>query len=69
MSPKQDLHGDGLEAKNSCLGRHCVVGAAGVELFNLLTQRKLVDSSFGGKGEKATIANSIVRLLYENPLT
>jgi hypothetical protein len=43
------------------------VEAGGVELFNVLTARNLIDSSHAEKGEKGNSANSIVRLLYETP--
>jgi len=46
-----------------------MVEAAGVELFKVLTQRNLLIPRLPKRANKATIANSIVRLLYENHLT
>jgi len=43
-----------------------VVEAAGVELFSVLTARKLLILRMARGGKKGTIADSIVRLLYEN---
>jgi len=42
------------------------VEATGVELFSVLTARKLLILRIAQKGKKGTIADSIVRLLYEN---
>ncbi len=46
-----------------------MVEAAGVELFSVLTARKLLILRMAREGKKGTIADSIVRLLYENLLS
>jgi hypothetical protein len=43
-----------------------LVEAAGVELFSVLTARNFIDPSYCQRGKKGTIAESIVRVLYEN---